>query len=67
MGHWHQLTMAASAGIIVNGSLKGFDAYARISGFSAEPAQQAWWLVTPEHGITMQAPVLVTDRATEGW
>jgi len=69
MGHWHQLVQAGSgqSGLIVNGSLKGFDSYARISGFSSEPAQQAWWLVTPEHGVTMQAPIFVADPKAEGW
>ena len=32
-----------------------------------EPAQQALMVVTPENGITAQAPVLVSDRGTEGW
>ena len=67
MGHWHQLTMAASAGLIVNGSLKGFDSYAAINGFSSEPAQQAWWVVSPTRGITMQAPLFVEDKENEGW
>jgi len=67
MGHWHQLTMAASAGLIVNGSLKGWDSYAAIYAFSAEPAQQAWWLVTPTHGVTMEAGVFVEDARAEGW
>lgn len=67
MGHWHQLTMAASAGLIVNGSLKGFDTYAAINGFSSEPAQQAWWVVSPTRGVTMQAPVFVEDKENESW
>ncbi len=67
MGHWHQLTMAASGGLIVNGSLKGWDSYAAINAFSAEPAMQAWWMITPTHGVTMEAAVFVEDAKAEGW
>lgn len=67
MGHWHQLIMAPDQGLIVNGALKGYDEYAAVSNFSPERAQQALWVVTPEHGVTFNAPVLVTDRASEGW
>lgn len=70
LGHFHQLVQAGTAGtagLIVNGSLKGFDEYARVCGFASEPAMQAWWIVVPEKGITMQAPVFVEDRKSEGW
>lgn len=66
-GHWHQLIQAPTAGLIVNGSLKGYDEYAAVSNFVPERAQQALWVVTPEHGTTFQAPVLVEDRKAEGW
>lgn len=66
-GHWHQLIQAPTAGLIVNGSIKGFDEYAAVSNFVPERAQQALWVVTPEHGTTFQAPVLVEDRKVEGW
>lgn len=65
MGHWHQLNFFKN--IIMNGSLKGYDEYAYVSNFEYEPPQQAMWLTTPENGITMTAPVLVLDRAKEGW
>ncbi|CAB5217973.1 hypothetical protein UFOVP209_36 [uncultured Caudovirales phage] len=67
MGHWHQLIMAPEAGLIVNGSLKGYDEYAAVSNFRPERPQQAMWLVTPEHGISMSAPVIVGDRKKEKW
>lgn len=67
MGHWHQLITAPDQGLIVNGSLKGYDEYAAVSNFRPEQAQQALWLVTPERGITLSAPVMVTDRKKEGW
>jgi hypothetical protein len=50
MGHWHQLVAAPSAGIIVNGSGKGYDEFAYTNAFEPEPPQQALWLVTPERG-----------------
>lgn len=67
MGHWHQLITAPAQGLIVNGSLKGYDEYAAVSNFRPERPQQAMWLVTPEHGITIGAPILVGDRKKEGW
>lgn len=67
MGHWHQLITAPSQGLIVNGSLKGYDEYASLNNFRAEPPQQALWLVTPERGITVTAPIFCHDRKAEGW
>lgn len=55
MGHWHQLTWGGD--FISNGSLKGFDEFALVSRFPPERPQQALWLTTPEHGITVQAPI----------
>lgn len=65
MGHWHQYNQFKN--IIVNGSTKGFDEYSYVSNFEYEPPQQALWVVTPENGITMSAPVLVADRKKEDW
>jgi hypothetical protein len=42
---------------VVNGSLKGYDEYARRNGFGFEKARQALFLVTPERGITTQTAV----------
>lgn len=67
MGHWHQLISAPTQGLIVNGSLKGYDEYASLNNFRAEPPQQAMWLVTPERGITVTAPLFCHDRKAEGW
>lgn len=58
MGHWHQL--AFLRGLIVNGSLKGYDEYAYISNFRYEPPRQAFWLTDPDHGVTITAPIHVT-------
>lgn len=65
MGHWHTLTYGPS--FIVNGSLKGYDEYAFEQNFGFEPPQQAAWLMTPEHGRTMTAPVFCQNRKKEGW
>ena len=64
-GHWHQLVQTPS--LIINGSLKGVDEYAFINNFSFEQPQQALAIITPEHGITIQAPVFCIDRKKEGW
>ena len=65
MGHWHQYL--PSPGLIVNGSLKGLDEYAFINNFGHEVPQQAMAIITPEHGITVQAPIFCQDRKKEGW
>lgn len=67
MGHWHQLLMAPSAGIVVNGSLKGEDEYASVMNFAPERAQQALFTVAPGQGVTFSAPVFCDDRKREGW
>ena len=65
MGHWHQYLVGR--GMIINGSTKGYDEYAYTSNFEPEPPQQAFWITTPEHGVTFSAPILVADREVEGW
>lgn len=65
MGHFHQLLTLP--GLIVGGSMKGYDEYAFGHNLRPEQPQQAFWLTTPEHGITVHAPVLVADRKAEGW
>lgn len=54
-GHWHQYVHAQ--GLIINGSIKGYDEYAMGNHFPPERPQQALWLTTPENGITVAAPV----------
>jgi UDP-2,3-diacylglucosamine pyrophosphatase LpxH len=67
VGHFHQYMSLPGQGLIVNGSLKGWDEFARISGFSYEPPQQGLWLTTPERGVTVTMPVHVQDRRQEKW
>lgn len=54
-GHYHQLIWGGD--FICNGSLKSFDEFSLVSRFPYERPQQALWLVTPDNGITFQAPV----------
>lgn len=67
VAHFHQLVLANTQGFVMNGSLKGYDEFARTWHFNPEPAQQALMVCTPEHGITVTTPVLVTKRSVEGW
>lgn len=55
IGHWHQLLFGTD--FVVNGSLKGYDEYARHGGFNFERPQQALFVVTPENGIVQRLPV----------
>lgn len=65
LGHWHQYLPSPS--LIVNGSMKGVDEYAFINNFGMEVPQQAMAIITPEHGITFQAPIFCQERKKEGW
>ena len=58
MGHWH--TYLKARGVIVNGSLKGYDEYAYQSNFDFEVPTQAAWLNHPEHGITCRWPIFLS-------
>lgn len=56
MGHWHQYI--ALPGLIVNGTLKGFDEFARLAlRAKYERPTQALWFVNQKHGITAQWPI----------
>lgn len=67
MGHWHQYMSMVGKGFVVNGAGKGYDEYARGKAFEPEAPQQALLVVTPEHGIGVQAPLFVSKRSDEGW
>lgn len=67
MGHWHQYTWGPGQKFVINGSLKGYDEFAKSKSFGFEQPQQAWWLTTPEHGPTFTNGVKVGDRKREGW
>jgi hypothetical protein len=61
IGHWHQYMPRGDANpVIVNGTLKGYDEYARniLRARFARPSQ-ALWLVSPKNGVAAQWPVYV--------
>ncbi len=49
MGHWHQAKFGED--FIINGSLKGYDEYARRHKFKFQEPGQVLFTVTPEHGM----------------
>lgn len=65
MGHFHQYF--AGKGLIMSGTMKGYDEYAYNNNFEPEPPSQALWIVSPRHGVTMHMPVLPADKKKEGW
>lgn len=65
LGHFHQYSTLP--GILVNGSLKGYDEYASISNFGFEVPQQAFWISTPERGPVFHVAVQPMNREREGW
>jgi hypothetical protein len=67
LAHFHQLVYAPHQGFIANGSVKGYDEYAKGLSLKPEPAQQALFIVDPDHGPTLHAPIRLTDRKAEGW
>lgn len=65
MGHFHQYFHLP--GLIVGGSMKGYDEYAFGGNFRPEPARQALWITTPERGPTIHTHVDLQYRDQEGW
>ena len=65
MGHWHQITWGP--GFVINGSLKGYDEFAKNLNFRPEDPQQALWVMSPERLITWRADIEASDRVAEGW
>lgn len=63
MGHWHTLWMAK--GIIVNGSVKGYDEYAFQSNFDFEIPQQWMFITHPQWGITARWPIMLEAPGTK--
>jgi hypothetical protein len=69
MGHWHQLMQMRR--IIVNGSLKGWDEFAKTAlRAPPEAPAQALWFTHPKHGITCQWPIYLgppRQPANDDW
>jgi hypothetical protein len=57
MGHWHQL-ITMFPRLVVNGSLKGYDEFAKLAlRAPPEEPQQALWFTNPSRGITCNWPI----------
>ncbi len=65
LGHFHHRN--SFPGTITVGCAKGYDEYANLGNFPFEPPSQELLIMTPERGITFQAPIWVQDREAEGW
>lgn len=50
IGHWH--TLIFGKGLIVNGTLRGYDEYSYTSNFDFERPQQACFITTPTNGLS---------------
>lgn len=59
VGHYH--TYVHGLGIIMNGSLKGYDEFANGNIMDFELPQQALWVTTPEHGVTLSMPIICPE------
>lgn len=66
MGHWHTYIPRGDASpVLVNGSLKGYDEYARIGlRVPYSRPSQALFFVHPDHGVTAQWQVYLDDKRT---
>jgi len=65
MGHFHSSYFIK--GLIVGGSVVGYNEYAYGAQLPYEEPQAAFWLTTPERGITVSSPIFVQDRRAEKW
>ena len=59
LGHFHQLSDFGR--VVVNGSLIGYNAYARSIGASYEPPRQGFYLIDARRGKCLSAPLWVDD------
>lgn len=64
MGHYHTyIPRGHAAPVIVNGSLKGYDEYARLGlRVPYSRPSQALWFMHPDHGITAQWEVFLDGK-----
>jgi hypothetical protein len=65
VGHFHDYTTIGN--VTINGSTKGVDEYAYLNNFAYEEPTQAFAVITPEHGVTVETAIYCQDRAAEGW
>jgi hypothetical protein len=67
IGHMHQIINIP--GVIMGGTLKGYDEYAFDLNLRPDEngAGQSMWITAPERAQVLFMPVYVTDRKAEGW
>lgn len=63
LGHYHQHIVLN--GVIVGGSIKGYDEYAWSGGFPYEEPSQPLWFTHPERGVTCHWPVAARAKGEE--
>lgn len=56
MGHYHQFSQPAN-GVLLNGSLVGFNSYANSLGFPFEVPTQTFQLIDKKYGMTTRMPI----------
>jgi len=59
IAHWHQYIVLNK--VRVNGSLIGYNAFARAFGFEPEPPKMQFQLLDKRRGFTMNNPIILTD------
>jgi hypothetical protein len=64
LGHWHQYVPTRE--LVVNGTLKGWDEFAKSLPVPFQEPSQTLCIATPEHGITWAAPVFCRSKK-EKW
>jgi hypothetical protein len=65
VGHFHQHLIGKH--LIMNGSLKGYDEHAYKERYEPEHASQAFWITTPENGLSFGNAIFPADPVAEGW
>ena len=67
IGHMHQIINIQ--GVIMGGTLKGYDEYAFNLNLAPDEngAGQAMWITAPERAQVLWMPIYVQDREAEGW
>ncbi|CAB4169690.1 hypothetical protein UFOVP1305_32 [uncultured Caudovirales phage] len=65
LGHFH--TYLRTGTVTVNGSMKGTDEFSFLMNFGHEEPSQAFAVITPEHGVTIESAIYSMDRKKEGW
>lgn len=64
-GHIHHRN--SLPGVVTVGSVKGYDEHTSRGNYPFEPASAEMLIITPERGLTFQAPIWVQDPVAEGW